>query len=251
MEPRPQPATLGMTECLVHVFSCEAIEFSHHLAGYNCSIRQVWRSTFFIHPHVSTNRLVVWSLGWVPQINRQILLGPGWSYQSVTVFVCLVGLESQIYSMLLCFSLFVFVAKGKHLEPRADWKRKDKKCRCSSSRWLIIRWFLQTSHINLSWDGLDMLSSSLLTPLLQVFYRVYLAPTTFSVLLLSSWLSALDEETCDADTPCYPSMRIDPSDDTVAGQQFEFAASIAVFPSNINHPGRNLGQYRHLWAFKD
>ena len=47
MEPRPQPATLGMTECLGHVFSCEAIEFSHNLAGYNCSIRQVWRSTFF------------------------------------------------------------------------------------------------------------------------------------------------------------------------------------------------------------
>ena len=56
--------------------------------------------------------------------------------------------ESDLFDASLLF--FVFVAKGKHLEPRADWKRKDKKCRCSSSRWLIIRWFLQTSHINLS-----------------------------------------------------------------------------------------------------
>ena len=47
IEPRPQPATLGMTECLGHVLSREAIEFSHHLGGYNCSIRQVWRSTCF------------------------------------------------------------------------------------------------------------------------------------------------------------------------------------------------------------
>ena len=112
MEPWSQPATLGMTECLGHVFDCEANEFSHHLAGWV----KYGEARVFIHPHVFTKHPLVWT---VFDFQEAFFKKPGVTSSNQTDSFCTglelpichsfcwsVGTRESDYSMLLCLSLF-------------------------------------------------------------------------------------------------------------------------------------------------